>query len=82
MTAEDERTTVDEAKRQALILVFGVAAVVACAWVERAATSPDGLRSIRMRAAKLRERWFATSAGYLWKAAEKARLDYESDRPA
>ena len=69
----------EEAARQAVILVFGVAAVAAYVFVQRAVAGPDFLRTWRMRAAKAAERNFAGLAGSAWRAAERARRAYEAE---
>jgi hypothetical protein len=71
----------DEAARRAVILAFGVLSVVLMIWAERACSDPDVFRRARMRHARASERAWATIAARAWHAAERARLDYEEQRP-
>jgi len=70
----------DEAARQAVILIFGVASVLLMICAQRAAADPDFLRAQRMRAARALERMLATLAALAWNSAERARLRYEEER--
>jgi hypothetical protein len=69
----------DEAARQAVALLFGLAAVVIYAVAQRKATQPDSMRTERMRLLKHAERVAARSAGWLWGQAERARRAYERE---
>jgi hypothetical protein len=76
----DEDTPVrDEAARQAVALLFGVAAIVIYAVAQRKMAHPDSMRTERMRALKVAERAAARAAGWLWGQAERARKAYERE---
>ena len=72
-------TAQNEAARQAVILIFGIVSVLLMVAAQRAAADPDFYRTVRMRAAKASERMLARAAACAWRAAERARLRYESD---
>lgn len=78
-----DETTADAARtemaRQAVILVFSVVGVVVYVWAQRHASDPDATRTIRMRASKGGERFYARLAGWAWRQAERARQAYEQD---
>jgi hypothetical protein len=76
---ETGRPVRDEAARQAVALVFGIAAVVIYAVCQRKATQPDVLRTERMRVLKETERAAARVAGWCWRQAERARQAYEQE---
>jgi hypothetical protein len=79
MPPDEDRPVRDEAARQAVALLFGVAAVVIYAVAQRKVSQPDSLRTERMRLLKQAERCAARSAGWLWGQAECARLAYERE---
>lgn len=70
----------EEAARQLVILLFGLAGAIAFVWVQRSTADPDLARSWRMRAAKASERAHARLARWAWGRAEAARLAYEGER--
>lgn len=65
---------------QAVRLLFAVVAIPVLIGLQRAASDPDASRRLVMRAARIRERLLAAAAAACWKAAERARLDYEKQR--
>ncbi len=71
----------EEAAGQAVWLAAMLVAIPVLTWLERASSSPDQMRAIRMRLAKGVERFAATSAAGWWRVAERARLAYEAERP-
>lgn len=70
----------EELAGQAVWLAAMIVAIPLLAWLERKAHDPDGMRLLRMRAAKGVERFAATSAAQWWLVAERARLAYEAER--
>jgi len=76
----DQQPTVrDEAARQAVALLFGVAMVVIAAVAQRKAAQPDAMRTERMRVLKEAERQLASLASWSWRQAERARRAYEAE---
>jgi hypothetical protein len=68
-----------EAARQAVALLFGIAAIVIYAVAQRKIAQPDSMRTERMRAFKTAEHAAARTAGWLWGQAERARKAYERE---
>ncbi|HWM96720.1 MAG TPA: hypothetical protein VNO54_06650 [Streptosporangiaceae bacterium] len=69
-------TAQNEAARQAVILLFGIASVLLMVAAQRAAHDPQGLK---MAVTKGAERLLARLAGQAWRAAERARVAYERE---
>ena len=79
-----EETTAGEAAktevaRQVVILLFSAAGLVVYVWAQRRAADPDLERTARMRVSKSAERGWARLAGWAWRNAERARLQYERE---
>jgi hypothetical protein len=70
-----------EAAEMAVYFIGMVATGVALQFAQRMAGDPDFMRRIRMRVAKVVERFAATTAHEWWRLAERARLAYEAERP-
>jgi hypothetical protein len=70
----------EEAAGQAVWLAAMAIAIPLLAWIERQASSPDSWQRVKMRAAKVVEKFAATTAANWWKVAERARLAYEAER--
>jgi hypothetical protein len=79
MPDDPDSTVRDEAARQAIALVFGVAMMVIAAAAQRKATQPDAWRTERMRILKAAERQLAQLAAWSWQKAERARVAYERE---
>jgi hypothetical protein len=69
----------EEAARQGVWLAAMLIAIPLLAWAERKFTSPDALKTARMRAYREAEKLCAQSARNWWQLAERARQAYERE---
>jgi hypothetical protein len=68
-----------ELAREAVWLAAMLVAIPLLAWAERKFTSPDTLKTMRMRAYREAEKFCAQSARNWWQLAERARLAYDRE---
>lgn len=69
----------EEAARQTVWLAAMLLAIPLLAWAERKLTSPDALKTMRMRAYRETEKLCAQSARNWWQLAERARKAYDRE---
>lgn len=70
----------EEAARQGVWLVAMAVAIPLLTWIERQATQPDALKTLKMRGALAAER-FCMDAARNWAGlADRARAVYEAER--
>ena len=81
MTEPTSSPTSEEAKRQAIILLFGLVGTVATAYVLYYFASPDAWKTLKMRLALKAKRLTQSQADWWQTLADKAATMYNQERP-